>query len=144
MDLLLIRIWPPSPCLIKEGEKLLSQLGSDKSLFCRETKWKFNTHFHFSFAAINLSLIDTSVWPVALAQVFCHALNCFFPSQNLVFWGIYLNFQEAEITWNSISRTFWIQIIFTKEIPLRLLIKIFPTLPKAHSNASEIFSYDLI
>ncbi len=49
--------------------------------------------------------------------------------------------------WNhlkiNISPTFWIQILPNK-FHWILLIKIFPTTPKAHSNSSKIFSQEFI
>jgi len=62
-----------------------------------------------------------------------------FSFQNLLF-GFYLNFQLQKSRKNqylphSESKSYQINSI--------LLIKIFPTTPKAHSNSSEIFSYDL-
>ncbi len=65
-----------------------------------------------------------------------------FSFQNLVFWNLF-EFSAAEITWKYISPTFWMQIVPNK-FHLNFLIKIFLTIPKAHSNSSKNFSYDLI
>ncbi len=65
-----------------------------------------------------------------------------FSFQNLVFWNLF-EFSEAEIIFknqylpHSESKSYQINSIKI------LLIKIFPTTPKAHSNSSKIFSYDL-
>jgi hypothetical protein len=64
-----------------------------------------------------------------------------FSFQKTWFFGIYLNFQRQKSLKNqylphSESKSYQIKSI--------VLIKIFPTTPKAHSNSSEIFSYDLI
>ncbi len=63
-----------------------------------------------------------------------------FSFQNPVFLNLF-EFSAAEITLKSICPTFWIQILPNKFHSI-LLIKIFPTTPKAHSNSSQIFSYD--
>jgi hypothetical protein len=65
-----------------------------------------------------------------------------FSFQNLVFWNLF-KFSSAEITLKSISPTLGIQILPNK-FHWILLIKSFPTTPKAHSNSSEILSCDLI
>jgi hypothetical protein len=65
-----------------------------------------------------------------------------FPSKTW-FFGIYLNFQRQKSLLNqylSHSESKSYQINSFKS----LLIKIFPTTPKAHSNSFEIFSYNLI
>jgi hypothetical protein len=59
------------------------------------------------------------------------------------FFGIYLNFQRQKSLKNqylshSESKSYQINSIKSYSP------KIFPTTPKAHSNSSEIFSYDLI
>jgi len=65
-----------------------------------------------------------------------------FSFQNLVFWNLF-EFSVAEITLknqylpHSESKSYQINSVKI------LLIKIFPTTPKAHSNSSKIFSYDL-
>ncbi len=74
-------------------------------------------------------------WMVSL-QVLPHSF------QNLVFWSLF-EFSVAEITFKSIFPTFWIQILPNKFHEI-LLIKIFPTRPKAHPNSSKIFNYDFI
>jgi hypothetical protein len=66
-----------------------------------------------------------------------------FPSKTW-FWGIHLNFQRQKSLQNqylphSESKSFY-QINSTKS----LLIKMFPTRPKADSNSSEIFSHNLV
>jgi hypothetical protein len=81
------------------------------------------------------------VWPVPLAQVLPHP-RLIFPSKTW-FFGIYLGFQWQKSIRNqylphSESKSYQINSIKS------LLIKIFPTAPKAHSNSSQIFSYDLI
>jgi hypothetical protein len=65
-----------------------------------------------------------------------------FPSKTW-FFGIYLNFQQQKSLKNqylpeSESKSYQINSIKSP------LIKIFPITPKAHSNSSKIFSYDLI
>jgi len=65
-----------------------------------------------------------------------------FPSKIWGFWNLF-EFSAAEITFKSISPTFWIQTLPNKFHSI-LLIKFFPTTPKAHSNSFEIFNYDLI
>jgi hypothetical protein len=65
-----------------------------------------------------------------------------FSFQNLVFWNLF-EFSATEIIFQSISPPFWIQILPNKFRSI-LLIEIFPTTPKAHSNSSGNFSYDLI
>ncbi len=57
-----------------------------------------------------------------------------FPSKTLFFWKLF-GFSEPKTT---ISPTFWIQILPNK-FHLILLIKIFPTTSKAHSNSSKKF-----
>ncbi len=66
------------------------------------------------------------------------AFSTDFPFQNLVFWNLF-EFSAQK----SLSLTFLIQILPNKFYQI-LLIKIFPTTPKAHSNSSEIFSSNLI
>jgi hypothetical protein len=84
---------------------------------------------------------DILVWLVLLAQELpCPQL--IFPSKTW-FFGIYLNFEQQNSLKNqylphSESKSYQINSIKP------LLIKIFPTTPKAHSNSSEIFSYNLI
>jgi hypothetical protein len=66
-----------------------------------------------------------------------------FSFQNLVFWNLF-EFSAAEVTQKSIilphSESKSHQINSIKSCSSRS----FPTAPKAHSNSSEIFSYDLI
>ncbi len=81
------------------------------------------------------------MWPVSLAQVLPRP-QLIFPPKTW-FFGNLFEFSVTEITSKSISPTFWIQILPYKFL-LMLLIKIFLKTPKAHSNSSEIFSYDLI
>ncbi len=65
-----------------------------------------------------------------------------FSFQNLAFFGIYLNFQwQKSVLKNQLSPTFWIQILPNK-IPCSS--RYFPTTPKAPSNPSKIFTYDVI
>ncbi len=60
-----------------------------------------------------------------------------FSFQNLIFWNLF-EFSVTEITSKSISSTFWIQILPNKFCSSRS----FPVPPTAHSNSSEIFSYN--
>jgi hypothetical protein len=88
------------------------------------------------------NLVLKLVWPVPLAQVLPRP-QLVFPFQNLVF-KILFEFSVAEITWNQISPTFWIQIL-PNFFPLNLAHQdLSNNTPKASSNSSENFSYDLI
>ncbi len=76
------------------------------------------------------------MWPVLLAQVLPHP-QLIFPSKTW-FLGIYLNFQQQKSLKNqyflhSESKSYQINSIKI------LLINIFPTTPKAHSNSSKKF-----
>jgi hypothetical protein len=68
-----------------------------------------------------------------------HVLN---PSTTW-FFGIYLNSQRQKSLKNQYLSHSESKSYQTNSIKI-LLGKIFPTTPKAHSNSSEIFSYDLI
>jgi hypothetical protein len=72
-----------------------------------------------------------------------HVPTWFFLSKTW-FFGIYLNFQQQKSLKKSISLTFLNPKILPNKFHWILLIKIFPTTPKEHSNSSEIFNYDLI
>ncbi len=99
-----------------------------------------NHRCHFSQLQVYYFMMAL-LWPLPLVQAGIRPqLN--FPFQSLVFFYLF-EFSAAEIILNSISLTFWIQILPNKFHSI-LLIRIFPTTPKAHSNSSEIFSYDLI
>jgi hypothetical protein len=65
-----------------------------------------------------------------------------FPSKAW-FFGIYLKFQRQKSLLNQYFPHSGTHILPNK-FQYILLIKIFPATPKAHSNSSEIFSYDLI
>jgi hypothetical protein len=75
------------------------------------------------------------VWPVPLAQVLPRP-QLIFPSKPgfLEFISIFSGRSHFKT---------WIQILPNK-FHYILLINIFPTTPKAHSNSCQIFSYDLI
>jgi len=81
---------------------------------------------------------------VQLAQVFYHILNWIFSFQNLVFWNFIWIFKWQKSLKKSISPNI-LNPNLTKINSIKSwLIKIFPTTSKAHSNSSEIFSYNLI
>ncbi len=58
-------------------------------------------------------VLQSMNWKVSL-QVVTHVFSTDFSFQNLVFFGIYLNFQGAEIIFKSISPIFWIHILPNK------------------------------
>jgi hypothetical protein len=66
-----------------------------------------------------------------------------FPSKTWCF-GIHLNFRWQKSLSNQYLPHSESKILPNKFLHEILLIKIFPTTPKAHSNSSEILSYDLI
>jgi hypothetical protein len=101
------------------------------------------------------------VWHVPLAQVLPHPQLIFFSLPKPGFLGIYLNFQGQKSLKNqylqqhSESKSYQINSIKnpahqdlsnnTKgKLHQILIIKTFPTTPKANSNSSEILSCDLI
>ncbi len=77
-------------------------------------------------------LIYTSVACAICPSVTSSSIG--FSFQNLVFWNLF-EFLVIEIILKSKSPTFWIQILLNKFHSI-LLIKIFPTTPKAHFIAS--------
>jgi hypothetical protein len=95
-------------------------------------------------------LMNSQIWNEIMLELNGKPISCvttlsstdFFPSKTW-FFGIYLNFQQQKSLLKSMSPTFWIQILPSKFHQI-LLVKIFPTTPKAHSNSHEIFSYDLV
>jgi hypothetical protein len=78
-------------------------------------------------------------WMVSLQLSACSQL--IFPSKTWVF-GIYLNFQKQKWLKNNICHILNPNLIKINSI--KSSHQDFPRTPKAHSNSSEFYSYDLI
>jgi hypothetical protein len=86
---------------------------------------------HYSFP-----LYISLVWPVPLAQVLPRS-KMIFSSKTWFFLELIWIFSGRNHFKKSIFATFWIQILPNKNSIKILLIKIFPTTPKVHSNSSK-------
>ncbi len=99
------------------------------------------------FCNVCIDFLNSQIWMEIMLELNGEAssvttFSTDFSFQNLVFWEFIWIVSGRNHLKNPISPTFWIQILPNKFHSI-LPMKIFPTTPKAHSNFSQIFSYDL-